>query len=180
MLQLPGYSLLGLLQSSSSSLLYRAVREADRQPVILKTPRSEFPGAREHARLRGEYSLLRRLKGAPGVLQAHGLEFLQARPVLVLEDVGGRALSDELDQPFGPERFLPLALALCTTLAEVHRRGVIHKDIMPANILVSAEGKPWLIDFGIATLQQAEHVEPRRPSWWKGRWPTCPRSRPGG
>ncbi|EPX55503.1 hypothetical protein D187_009114 [Cystobacter fuscus DSM 2262] len=168
MLQLPGYSLLGLLQSSSSSLLYRAVREADRQPVILKTPRSEFPGAREHARLRGEYSLLRRLKGAPGVLQAHGLEFLLARPVLVLEDVGGRALSEALDRPFGPERFLPLALALCTTLAEVHRRGVIHKDIKPANILVSPEGQPWLIDFGIATLQQAEHVEASSPQLVEG------------
>ncbi|OJH38128.1 trifunctional serine/threonine-protein kinase/ATP-binding protein/sensor histidine kinase [Cystobacter ferrugineus] len=168
MLQLPGYSLLGLLQSSSSSLLYRAVREADRQPVILKTPRSEYPGAREHARLQREYSLLRRLKGAPGVLQAHALEVLLDRPVLVLEDVGSRALSEELDGPFGLERFLPLALVLCTTLAEVHRRGVIHKDIKPANILLSPEGQPWLIDFGIATLQQAEHVEASPPQLVEG------------
>ncbi|ATB41015.1 hypothetical protein CYFUS_006477 [Cystobacter fuscus] len=168
MLQLPGYSLLGLLQSSSSSLLYRAVREADRQPVILKTPRSEHPGAREHARLRREYSLLRRLEGAPGVLQAHALEVLLERPVLVLEDVGGRALSEALDRPFGLERFLPLALALCTTLAEVHRRGVIHKDIKPTNILLSPGGQPWLIDFGIATLQQAEHVEASPPQLVEG------------
>ncbi|HEX8539241.1 MAG TPA: protein kinase, partial [Cystobacter sp.] len=168
MLQLSGYSLLGLLQSSSSSLLYRAVREADGQPVILKTPRSELPGVREQARLRREYSLLQRLKGTPGVLQAYAYELLQERPVLVLEDVGGTALSEQLGRPFSPERFLPLALALCTTLAEVHRRGVIHKDIKPANILLSPDGQPWLIDFGIATLQRTEHVEASLPHLVEG------------
>jgi serine/threonine protein kinase len=54
---------------------------------------------------------------------------------------------------------LQVALALATTLAEVHRRGVIHKDIKPTNILVGQSGDVWLIDFGIATLQQVEHVQ---------------------
>jgi predicted ATPase/signal transduction histidine kinase len=156
---LPGYTLLGLFQETGSNLLYRAVREADGLPVIIKTPRSWHPGSRERARYQREYELLRHLKGAPGVLTAHAQLVFQERPVLVLEDVGGRALSEQVGHAFEPFRFLKWALSLTATLAEVHRRGVIHKDIKPANILVSPAGTAWLIDFGIATLQRVEHVE---------------------
>ncbi|HEX8536406.1 MAG TPA: protein kinase, partial [Cystobacter sp.] len=159
MRQFPGYSLLGLLQSTSSNLLYRALREVDGQPVILKTPRSDFPGARERAHLQHEYTLLQRLRDTPGVVQVHAYELLQERPVLVLGNEGGTSLSEHLDHPFPLARFLPIALDLCTTLAEVHRRGVIHKDIKPGNILLSLSGQPWLIDFGISTLQRTQHVE---------------------
>ncbi|QRK07930.1 AAA family ATPase [Archangium violaceum] len=157
--QLPGYSILEPLQSTSSNLLYRALREADRQTVILKTLRSDLPGARERAQLQRESTILQRLRGTPGVIQLHGCELLQERPVLVLANVGGTTLSERLDEPLPPARFLPIALELCSTLAEVHRRGVIHKDIKPANILLSASGQPWLIDFGISTLQRTQHVE---------------------
>ncbi|HEX8824749.1 MAG TPA: ATP-binding sensor histidine kinase [Archangium sp.] len=64
-----------------------------------------------------------------------------------------------MGQPFELSRLLPLAVSLVATLAEVHRRGVIHKDIKPANVLLSAAGQVWLIDFGLATSQQLEHVE---------------------
>ncbi|MET0403610.1 MAG: ATP-binding sensor histidine kinase, partial [Cystobacter sp.] len=110
----------------------------------------------------------KRLEGTPGVLRAHACELLEERPVLILEDVGGSALSEQLGRPVPPERFLPLAISLCTTLAEVHRRGVIHKDIKPANILLSSSGQPWLIDFGIATLQHVERVEASAPQFVEG------------
>jgi predicted ATPase/signal transduction histidine kinase len=159
MIELPGYTLLNPLQARGSNLLYRALRDEDQQPVIIKTPRAEHPGPRERARFEYEHSLLRRLQGTPGVLLSHGYELRQDRPVLALEDVEGTDLSDQLTQPLSPERFLELAISLAGTLAEVHRRGVIHKDIKPTNILLSPSGKPWLIDFGIATLQQVEHVQ---------------------
>ncbi|HYO74075.1 MAG TPA: serine/threonine-protein kinase PknK, partial [Archangium sp.] len=158
-LLLPGYRLLGPFQETGTSLLYRAVREADGLPVIVKTPRSWPVSARERARYQREYELLRHLKGVPGVLTAHALEVLQERPVLVLEDVGGKALAAQVGRALEPSLFFSWALCLTATLAEVHRRGVIHKDIKPANILVAPSGKAWLIDFGIATLQRVEHVE---------------------
>ena len=158
-LLLPGYRLLGRFQETATSVLYRAVRETDGLPVIVKTARSWPVGARERARYQREYELLRHLRGVPGVLTAHTLEVIQERPVLVLDDVGGKALSEQVGRPLEPSRFLTWALSVTATLAEVHRRGVIHKDIKPANILVSASGKAWLIDFGIATLQRVEHVE---------------------
>ncbi|QRK06170.1 AAA family ATPase [Archangium violaceum] len=158
-LLIPGYTLQGPFQETGTNVLYRAVREADGLPVIVKTPRFLHPGPRERARYQREYTILQRLRGTPGVLAAHGHEVLQDRPLLLLEDVGGGALSEQVGRALEPSRFLELALSLAATLAEVHRRGVIHKDIKPSNILVSPSGGAWLIDFGIATLQRVEHVE---------------------
>ncbi|MDY7226060.1 AAA family ATPase [Hyalangium rubrum] len=158
MIELPTYTRLSPLQARGYHLLYRAVRVEDGLTVILKTPRSEHPGPRDHARLEYEYQLLQRLEGAPGVIRVHGLEIHQDRPVLVLEDIEGTDLVEQAGVPLGPARFLELALSLASTLAEVHRRGITHKDIKPANILLSPAG-PRLIDFGIATLQPVEHVQ---------------------
>ena len=159
MMDIPGYKLLGLFQMTSSSLLFQGLREADQQPVIVKTPRNEHLGPRERARYQREYSVLQRLRGTPGVLATRGCEVLRERPVLLLEDVGGNALSEQLGQPLEPSSFFSIAIPLATTLAEMHRRGVIHKDIKPANILLSAGEQVWLIDFGLATSRQVEHVE---------------------
>ena len=159
MMEFPGYELRSLFQTTSNNLLFHAVRRGDGLSVILKTPRAQHPGPRERARYQREYTLLERLRGTAGVLTAHGLEMHAERPVLVLEDVGGKALSEQLGQPFAPSRLLAIAIPLAATLAEVHRRGVIHKDIKPANILLSEGGRVWLIDFGLATLRQLEHVE---------------------
>jgi serine/threonine protein kinase len=159
MMELPGYELRSLFQTTNNNLLFHAVRQADQLPVIIKTPRAQHPGPRERARYQREFTLLQRLQGTAGVLTVHGFEVHAERPLLVLEDVGGKPLSEQLGQPFEPAPFLSLTIPLATTLAEVHRRGVIHKDIKPANILLSAGGQVWLIDFGLATSQQLEHVE---------------------
>ncbi|MDY7232942.1 trifunctional serine/threonine-protein kinase/ATP-binding protein/sensor histidine kinase [Hyalangium rubrum] len=168
MMEIPGYKLLGLFQMTSSSLLFQALREADQLPVIVKTPRTEHLGPRERTRYQREHDILRRLQGTPGVLASRGHELLQERPVLLLEDVGGKALADQLGQPFELSRFLSIAISLAETLAEMHRRGVIHKDVKPANILLSAQGQVWLIDFGLASLQQVEHVEEANTTFVEG------------
>jgi predicted ATPase/signal transduction histidine kinase/tRNA A-37 threonylcarbamoyl transferase component Bud32 len=171
MMEIQGYQLRSLFQTTNNNLLFYAVRETDQLPVIIKTPRAEHPGPRERARYQREYSLLQRLAGAPGVLVTYGLEVHGDRPILLLEDVGGQALSEQLGQPLDPAQVLAIALPLTTTLAEVHRRGVIHKDIKPANTLLSAGEQVWLIDFGLATLQQLEHVEATPASIIEGTLP---------
>ncbi|HZH76479.1 MAG TPA: AAA family ATPase [Archangium sp.] len=171
MMEFPGYDLRRPFQTTNNNLLFQAVRQEDQRPVIIKTPRTRHPGPREHARYQREYTLLQRLRGTAGVLTAHGLEVHEERPLLVLEDVGGKPLSEQLGQPFEPAHFLAIAVPLTATLAEVHRRGVIHKDLKPANILLSADGRVWLIDFGLATLQQLEHVEAAAGSLIEGTLP---------
>src|SRR6202022_3107556 len=70
------------------------------------------------------------------------------RTVLVLEDPGGVLLDRLLGQPLNVAFSLRLAISLSTAIGQLHRRGVIHKDIKPANVLVNPDtGQCWLRGF---------------------------------
>jgi predicted ATPase/signal transduction histidine kinase len=168
MLHIPGYTLRGAIKVTGSNLLFHAVRDADGLPLILKTPVVSALGPRELERYRREFGILQRLQDVSGVTRVHACERLQERPVLLLEEVPGEALSELVGQPFEVLRALELALSLASTLAELHRRGVIHKDIKPANIIVTPSGDTRLIDFGTATFQLVEHVEAAPASFIEG------------
>ncbi|MFY0574296.1 serine/threonine protein kinase [Cystobacter fuscus] len=159
MLLIPGYSLREVIKTTGNNLLFHAVRKEDSLPVILKTPSASVPGPGEIERYRREFGVLQRLQDIRGIPRAYAFECVQDRPILLLEAVPGSPLSSIIGQPLGVERTLELAISLCTTLAEIHRRGVIHKDIKPSNIIVTPTGDTCLIDFGIATLQLVEHVD---------------------
>ncbi|HYI01856.1 serine/threonine-protein kinase PknK, partial [Hyalangium sp.] len=159
MLNLPGYTLLGAIKSTNTHLLFRAVRDLDGLPLILKTPTIASPGPREWERYRRESSILERLRDVRGVTHVYEGEQLRDRPVLLLEDVQGKPLSESTGEPFEVGRALALGISLASTLAELHRRGIIHKDLKPANILLTPSGEARLIDFGNASLQRVEHVD---------------------
>ncbi|WP_257455285.1 trifunctional serine/threonine-protein kinase/ATP-binding protein/sensor histidine kinase [Archangium lipolyticum] len=160
MLNIPGYTLRGAIKPTGANQLFHAVRDADGQSLILKTPTAASPGPRESERYRRELGILQRLRGVKGVVQVHACERLRDRPVLLLEKVEGQPLSELLTgQPPEVARALDLAISLCSSLAELHCRGIIHKDLKPSNIMVAPSGETWLIDFGSATPQLVEHVE---------------------
>ncbi|WPB81577.1 AAA family ATPase [Archangium violaceum] len=159
MLHIRGYTLRGAIKATGSNLLFHAVRDTDGLPLILKTPTASSPGARESERYQREFSILQRLRDVGGVTRPHACEWIHERPVLLLEAMEGTALSELTGTPLEPARVLKLAISLASTLAELHRRGVIHKDIKPSNIILMPSGEACLIDFGTATLHLVEHVE---------------------
>ncbi len=73
-------------------------------------------------------------------------------PYLVMELVDGRPLSDLLsaDRPVDPEQARLLTLQVAEALAVAHRAGVVHRDVKPANLLVTPDGRIKITDFGIA------------------------------
>ena len=77
------------------------------------------------------------------------------------EDPGGEPLLRLLGQPWEITSFLRLAMGLATALARLHKGGLIHKDIKPANILVNkATWAVWLTGFGIASRLPRERQAP--------------------
>jgi predicted ATPase/signal transduction histidine kinase/tRNA A-37 threonylcarbamoyl transferase component Bud32 len=168
MLDVPGYRVVGAIRAMGSNVLFQAVREADGLPVIIKTPMAASPGPIEHERYRREFALLRRLRDVRGVARPYACERLHERPLLLLEWVLGKPLSELTGQPLELSRFFNLALSLVSTLGEVHGRNVIHKDIKPANIIEELSGEARLIDFGVATLQQVEHLDAAPTHWIEG------------
>ncbi|WP_375767702.1 AAA family ATPase [Archangium gephyra] len=159
MLDIPGYKVLGTIRATGSNVLFHAVREADGLPIILKTPMVPSPGSSENERYRREFAILQRLQDVRGVVRPYACERLRERPVLLLERVRGETLSESTGQPLELSRFFTLALSLASTLGELHCRNVIHKDIKPSNIIEEPSGEARLIDFGVATLQQVEHLD---------------------
>ncbi|WP_224249931.1 trifunctional serine/threonine-protein kinase/ATP-binding protein/sensor histidine kinase [Hyalangium gracile] len=159
MLDIPGFRVLGTLRATGSNVLFHAVREADGLPVIIKTPMTPSPGASESERYRREFGILERLRDVHGVVRPYSYERIRERPVLLLERVQGEPLSESVSRPLELPRFLSLATSLASTLAQIHSRNVIHKDIKPSNIIFEPSGEARLIDFGVATLQKVEHLD---------------------
>ena len=84
--------------------------------------------------------------------------------MLVLEDPGGEPLERLVGGPMELRQFLRLAIGLSAALGRVHQRGLIHKDIKPANALVNAStGQVWLTGFGIASRLARERQSPEPP-----------------
>ncbi|WNG54847.1 AAA family ATPase [Archangium gephyra] len=168
MLNIPGYTPRGVVKATGMNLLFHAVRDEDGLPLILKTPVAPSPALRERERFLREFGILQRLRDVHGVSRAIACEQLQDRPVLLLEEIEGIPLSELTGEPFNALRVLAQAISLASTLAEIHRRGIIHKDIKPSNIILTPSGETHLIDFGIASLQLVEHVDAAQASLIEG------------
>jgi serine/threonine protein kinase len=90
------------------------------------------------------------------LVKIYDLDFHNDRPFLVMEYVHGRNLEQYADEePVTPQRSAALVAKLAGALALAHRRGIIHRDIKPRNIVVDEAGEPRLIDFGLARLRHA-------------------------
>jgi PAS domain S-box-containing protein len=126
-------------------------------PILLVAPSGEHPRREALERLEHEYALRAELVSdwaARPIELAHH----HNRVGLVLEDPGGELLDTLLGRPLEMTLFLRISIALVTALRHVHERGLIHKDIKPANVLVSIEGDAvWLTGFGIASRLPREH-----------------------
>jgi signal transduction histidine kinase len=144
----------GEVLSGQDPIRAEAVHESERTRVTrLFLPgrtvlRKEPLGPDAQRRLRHERAILERLRGVAGVAQ------LVAAPQyagwIVLADAGDTSLA-EAAKPLAVDVLMGLAAELARAVAGMHRRGVMHRDITPANIVLSRDGVPCLVDFALAT-----------------------------
>jgi predicted ATPase/signal transduction histidine kinase/GAF domain-containing protein len=130
-------------------------------PILLAA--AESGSIASHKRLEHEYALKGNLDAA-WAAQPIELSRHHNRAALVLEDPGGAVLARLLGQPLGITEFLRIGISLAGALRQLHARGLFHKDIKPANILVDvAGGGVWLTGFGIASRLPRECPNPEPP-----------------
>ncbi len=110
--------------------------------------RKEPLGPDADRRVRHEVAMLERLGGVAGVAQL--AQAPRYPGSVVLEDAGGVSLAG-VTGPLPAGELAGLGVGLARAVAGMHERGVIHRDITPANVVVSGDGVACLVDFALAS-----------------------------
>ena len=147
------YRILSVLGSGGQATAYAAYHPELSLEVVLKVPRSRsLPSPAGADRLRAEGRVLARLDH-PNLARVLDLDVHDGLPFLVLERVPGRTLAAAygVSRP-RPEVAADLVARVAAAVATAHRVGVTHCDIKPENIILTPDGCPKLIDFGLAAV----------------------------
>lgn len=149
------YQIVKEIAQGGMGAVYQAVR-ADgqyKQRVALKIVRSEFGGEFTAARFRNERQILASLDHPNIAKILDGGTTAEGVPFFVMEFIDGKPITEYCDQQkLTVDARLKLFRAVCSAVHYAHQHLVVHRDIKPSNILVTAEGAPKLLDFGIAKL----------------------------
>jgi hypothetical protein len=148
------YRVVGLIGSGGMGTVVRAERDDGlySQTVAIKLARATLKDARAQELFAQERRILAKLNH-PGI--AHILDggSVEGRPYLVMDYVEGGPVTAELTRRKASlSAILDRFEAVCDALGHAHRNLVVHGDIKPANVIVSADGAIKLIDFGVSRL----------------------------
>ena len=159
------YLIVGCLDTGGQARVYRALHPTLDKELVIKISRrpvGELTDSRHF--LIAEGKLLARLDH-PNLARVYDLDFHEDVPFLAMEYVRGSDLKRFAEETsLSPRQAAALVAETARALAVVHRHGIVHQDVKPKNILVDADGRPRLIDFGLARLRHAWDDGPTEPS----------------
>lgn len=96
----------------------------------------------------------------PNIVTVYGVELVDGQPILAMEWIDGQPLDVWARGKSGVGRpirdRLDMFVQICEAVRHAHQRGVIHRDLKPSNILVSSDGAPHVVDFGLARPANAD------------------------
>lgn len=91
----------------------------------------------------------------PNIVTIHSVEEDAGRLFLTMEYVDGRPLTDGIPRDGLPlDKLLAIAIPLTDAVAAAHERGITHRDLKPANVMLAADGRVKVLDFGLARLRE--------------------------
>ena len=141
-------------------VVYAAYHEGlDRKIAIKVLNRQRAGRADLEARLRREARALAKLSH-PNVVHVYDVGDFDGRVFVAMEFVEGEALSDWMRPRRPVDEVVTMFAAAARGLAAAHASGVVHRDFKPDNVLVGTDGRPRVLDFGLARAVGAEPEEP--------------------
>lgn len=155
------------LRRGADFTLYRGVEKGSRKPLLGVTTAASHPPVRLADQLRHELALASKIDvgwaARPLAIERH-----EGREILVLDDPGGLPLDMLIERrrgaPLDVDAFLHAAISLAEAVGAVHRQGLIHKDVKPANVLMREDGRSFLMGFGLASELPRQRSSPKPPN----------------
>jgi len=154
------YAVERLLGEGGMGRVYLARDERLHRRVAVKVLRASL-GPTHQARFQAEADAQAMLEH-PNIARLYDATTTDDRePCLVMEYIDGAPIDEYCDsQRLGLRRRVQLFVDVCTGVAAAHDQGIIHRDLKPSNILVTHDGTPKLLDFGLAKLAADAQAEP--------------------
>ncbi|MEE4175329.1 MAG: serine/threonine-protein kinase [Xanthomonadales bacterium] len=155
------YRLTELIATGGMGAVYRAERDDGEydQTVAIKILPAWVNDEQTVRRLRAERQILSSLQHPHITRLLDGGQTQDGYPYLVTEFIDGQEIIHYArENGLGLEARLDLFLRVADAVQYAHEQGVIHRDLKPANILVDAQGRPHLLDFGIAKLTEQADI----------------------
>ena len=137
------------------AVVWEARQETLDRLVAVKVDQRRLDVESERLRFLREAGAAGRMSGHPGIVTVHDAGILaDDRPYLVMELCPGGSLTRYLSSDVRPteQRVREIGVRIADALAATHARGVLHRDVKPANILVDAYDQVGLADFGLAAV----------------------------
>jgi serine/threonine protein kinase len=155
--EIGGYEIMRVLGRGGMGVVYQARDLELGRIVAIKTiaqGRYATPDQRE--RFRAEALAIARLRH-PGIISIHAIAEYESQPYLSLEFAAGGNLAQKLvEKPVAAREAAELLETLGRAVHAAHLAGIVHRDLKPSNVLLTAEGKPKISDFGLAKLLDAD------------------------
>ena len=146
--RIPGYRMLEMIGEGGMGEVYLAEQDEPRRRVAIKVLYARSQSAL--ARFKAEAQIMARLDH-PGIARVLEAGDADGQPFLVMEHVAGETL-DRHAKPLPRARRIELFAAMCEAVHHAHVKGVIHRDLKPSNVMVRADGRVVVLDFGVARL----------------------------
>lgn len=149
--EVEGYEITTSLGRGGMGTVWRALQLSTRREVALKLlAKGTFASEKARARFEREVELTARLQH-PNIAQIYDSGLHQGVYYYTMELIEGQPLNKHVEeQPLTQRQILELMQGVCEAVQHAHQRGIIHRDLKPSNILVSPDGQPHVLDFGLA------------------------------
>jgi serine/threonine protein kinase len=149
--QIEGYEIISKLGEAGQGQIWRALQVSTNRQVALKVPRGGLISSEKAlARFEREVELAATLKH-PNIAQIHDSGIHQGIYYYAMDLIEGMQLDEYVKQQnLKIPQILELMKTICQAIQHAHQNGVIHRDLKPSNIIVTEEGQPYIVDFGLA------------------------------
>ena len=158
--QFDHYQISAHLAQGGMSDIYRAYDFLSGKEVVLKIPnRAAIGDPAQYERFQRELEVMRTLDH-PAIQKGIGSGQYNATPYLVTRMVTGESMRElvRARAPMPPEEAAALVRRIADALAHCHDHDIVHRDVKPENILITPQGDPVILDFGLALTRQAYRV----------------------